>query len=656
MSQAIVPIKSVKAIDPRVDFAVPDYLIHQGASDMSFRVVNAQSVSNASVNFTCPPPNVNVAVDRKVYIEMLLRLTFTGDSGDDARPLIELGTNDGPRSYPLSKICNSISVILNNQTVTTTISDYADALLHYNNELNVRQFELSSTPSMLDTMQDYRQYVGCPEIRELVNPSEPEFLPPPAAPNTPNPAYRVTKQSLGLGSARNPMASYGENSTENSRGGFSGVKVIEMTRTRSVIDLTIIEPLFLSPLLFGDRDSMGLYGIQAFDITLNMGTLSRCWSHVPPPVGTTLTGLDVQLSGQTSCKAHFCYLTPQINQILSPDSTYSYPYYQVERFQTDISAQNPGSSFSATSNSLQLATIPRRVYVFARRKNANQITGTNPYQTSDTYARLDSIQVTFNNRSGLLSTAQSYDLYHMCVRNGLQSSWDQWNKYQGSILCIDAARDMSLGPLDAPGVQGQYNFYFTANFTDLRPNIYSAVGLPNAPPLPDPMEYTLFVVTVSEGAFTVKQQTTIQQIGIVSPADVLNDPSIPRADYYNAMRGANFYGGAFMDTVKKYGKKALVGLNSVLPALSAAAPFLPGSAITGPVIKGLEHLLPKLIGAGLSESEARKICGGSYSSTQIKEYIRHLKGRGVTGGSMIGGADVGGRMASKNRLARHLRG
>jgi hypothetical protein len=241
----------------------------------------------------------------------------------------------------------------------------------------------------------------------------------------------------------------------------------------------------------------------------------------------------------------------------------------------------------------------------------------------------------------------------MSKNNGVQCSWDQWNKYQGSVFCIDSARDLSLGPLDAPGVQGQYNFYFTAQFTDLRPTVYDPV---TGNVVPQPIPYTLFVVTVNEGSFTVKQQTTIMQVGIVSPGDVLNDPTIPVADYYSSMRGANFYGGAFMDTVKKYGKKALVGLNAALPALNAAAPFLPGSPITVPVLKSLERFLPKLIGAGVMEGEARKICGGGYSEDQIKSYLRHIKGRGVTGGSEVGGRVVGGAMASKNRMARHLRG
>lgn len=649
MSQAVVPFKSVKAIDPRVDFNVPDYLIHQGAADMSFRIVNAQSVSNSTISFTCPPPNVGTAVDRKVFIELHADLEFTGQSGDDNRPLLEIGTNDAPRSYPLSKICQSVSVVLNNQTITQNISDYSDALLHYNNELNVRQFELSGTPTMLDTMQDYRQYVGCDVIREKKNPAV---------------AYSAanSKQSLGYGSARNPLASYGENAAENARGGHSGITVTEMTRTSAKLRLDIFEPLFLSPLVFGDRDSMGLYGIQTFDITLNMGNLQRLWSHAPPPVGTQINTFTVNLSGQMSAKAHFCYLTPQINQVLSPDSTYKYPYYSIERYQTELQTAavgnggvNPGAEMAnVVSQNLQLATVPRRIYVFARASNSVlQSPSARSFQLPDVYARLDNINVTFCNKS-VLTTASSYDLWHMSVRNGLQSSWDQWSKYQGSILCIDSARDLSLGPLDAPGVQGQYNFYFTAKFTDIRPQIYSPPTV-NAP-TDDFLPYTLFVVTVNEGSFTVKQQTTIAQIGIVSPGDVLNDPTIPVADYYNSMRGSNFYGGAFMDTVKKYGKKALVGLNAAIPALNAAAPFLPGSPITVPILKSLEKFLPKLIGAGVMEGEARKICGGGYSEDQIKSYIRHLKGRGAMGGSEVGGRMVGGAMASKNRMARHLRG
>jgi hypothetical protein len=621
MSLAVDPVHSVKSIDPRVNFNRQKYLIQQGASQCSFRVVNSNNVSNNSVQFTCPPPNVNVAVDRKVFIEIPIEFTFTGQSPVPFVPgqpnLIKYGSLDALRSYPLSKICSTVQVVLNNFTVTTNISDYCDALLHYNNELDTRCFELSGTPSMLDSMQNYSDFTE-------------------------------------LGSARNVLANYGENSTENARGGYSGVNFVEVAVDGVTGVITekwlaiIYEPLFISPLLFGQREQMGLYGIQTFDITLNFGDISYAWSHAETPGGVTgLTVAGSILAGTRAPRAHFTYLTPQVNQLLSPNCVYSYPYYSIDRYPTDAGTNGilPRASESISSNNVQFSSIPRRVYVYLRRSPLER-----RFTKTDTYARIDSVSINFNNKSGLLSAGTSFDLYHMSVRNGLKCSWDQWNKYQGSILCLDFARDMSLGPLEVPGVLGTYQFQITVNYTNVN--------------TVETIKYQLMVVSVSEGMFTVDKQTSMGQIGVVAPEEILNDMSIPIADYYSAMQGANFYGGAFMDTVKKYGKKALSGLNAVLPALSAAAPFLPGSAVTVPAIKLAEKYIPKLIDAGATPSEAQKIVGSGYGDADIKGLIRRMKmsrggaacGGGLIGGAALGGATLGGRMAGKQRMQRRLQG
>jgi len=630
MSLAVDPLHSVKAIDPRVNFDRQKYLIQQGASQATFKRVISSSYSSNSVQFTCPPPNVNVAVDRKVFIEFPVRLTFRGTlaSGTQWSPtntLVRLGSTDALRSYPLSKVCSTVQVVLNNFTVTTNIGDYSDALLHYNNELDTRCFELSGTPTMLDTMQKYSDFTT-------------------------------------LGTARNVLASYGENSTENARGGFSRCTLVpnstepgvppvngsnpDGTNAFETWDVVIIEPLFISPLLFGQRESMGLYGIQTFDITLNLSDLSYMWSHAVVPGGNTISTIVGNVGGAAgngAPSAHFCYLTPQVNQLLSPNCVYTYPYYSIDRYPTqqgNTGGVAPGSSTTFSSNNVQFSSIPRRVYVFLRRPTAFGSAGVADFTTTDTYFRIDAVSVNFNNKSGLLSGADSFDLYHMSVRNGLQCSWDQWRKYQGSILCLDFARDMSLGPLEVPGILGTYQFQINVTGTNLNPT--------------DTIAPQLMVVSVSEGTFTVDKQTSMGQIGIVAPEEVLNDHSIKMADYYMATKGANYFGGAFMDSVKKYGKKALSGLNSILPALSAAAPFLPGSAVTTPALKLAEKYIPKLIGAGATESEARKIVGSGYGEEDIKNLIRKM--RIHRGGGLIGGACIGGRMAPKQRMQNRLAG
>lgn len=620
MSLAVDPLHSVKAIDPRVNFDRQKYLIQQGASQVTFKNIISTSFSNNSIQFTCPPPNVNVAVDRKVFIKFPVRLTFQGALANGIPPsptnrLIQIGSVDGPRSYPMSKVCSTIQVVLNNFTATTNIGDYSDALLHYNNELETRCFELSGTTTMLDSMQAYSDFTT-------------------------------------LGSARNVLASYGENSAENARGGFTGATFVSNSgdelNCTEIWDVTVYEPLFISPLLFGQRESMGLYGIQTFDITLNLGNLSYVWSHADVPGGNTVNSCTGDIVNAPA--ALFSYLTPQVNQLLSPNCVYTYPYYSVDRYPTAQDVLAAGATNNVQSNNVQFSSIPRRVYIFLRRPTMGLAPdGPASFRTTDTYARINKISVNFNNKSGLLSGASSFDLYHMSVRNGLQCSWDQWNRYQGSVLCLDFARDMSLGPLEVPGILGSYQFQVTVDYTNLSS---------------DNIKHTLMIVSVSEGVFTVDKQTSMGQIGIVAPEEVLNDQSIKMADYYMSMKGANFYGGAFMDSVKKYGKKALSGLNSILPALSAAAPYLPGSAVTTPALKLAEKYIPKLIGAGATESEARKIVGSGYGEGDLKHLIRQMKmrrggsacGGGLIGGSTLGGSALGGKMASKQRMQRRLGG
>jgi hypothetical protein len=610
MSRAIDPITSVKAIDPRVNFTQPSYLIQQGAAQSTAKRIIALSYNDSVITFSCPPPNQRIAVDRKVFIGLPIRLTFTGTAVGPT--LLQPGSNDAPRSYGMSKVCSNIQVVLNNTTISSNVSDYIDAVLHYNNELKTRQFELSGTPTMLDTMQDYAQYAAA-------------FAPiPPAGPG----AGSVFPGSRPLGSARNPLANYGENSTENARGGFTTYRVVSDNGAVAVVDVLFYEPLFISPLMFGEHDAMGLYGIQTFDITLNLGDLSRAWSH--SALGENITSCvgsitSANVFGQPT--AYFNYLTPQMDQNLSPNGIYTYPYYSIDRFPTTVGTLLPYNSVDVSSNNLQLNSIPRRIYIYARRANSNL-----SFRTTDTYARIDRMSVNFNNKSGLLSGADSHSLYQTSVRNGLCSSWDQWNTYQGSIMCIDFARDMSLSPIEVPGVQNQYQFQVDVTITNLHPS--------------ETIPFQLWIVVVSEGSIINDNGNMTPQIGIVAPEEVLTDPSIRQTDYYLATMGATFYGGSFMDTVKKYGFKTLRGVNAALPALKAAAPFLPGGPIVSSALGLAEKYIPQLLALGVSKEKAEEIVGSGVGEAELRRMIR--------GAGVVGSGVMGGRAASRSRMSRRL--
>ena len=143
---------------PRVDFDEMDqkYLIQKPGEDVTYRNVTSTSYSNNSINFSAPPPSPATIVDRRIEMRVKFQLTFTGTSVGPT--LLQIGSNDAPRAFPLSQAINTLRISINNISVSTELSDYIGALLHYNTGRDAKEYDYSMSPSMLDQYQDYNDY------------------------------------------------------------------------------------------------------------------------------------------------------------------------------------------------------------------------------------------------------------------------------------------------------------------------------------------------------------------------------------------------------------------------------------------------------------------------------------------------------------------
>lgn len=158
----------------------------------------------------------------------------------------------------------------------------------------------------------------------------------------------------------------------------------------------------------------------------------------------TLSAVSVNFSNPVLL---FKYITPSLLQRL-PRSI-SYPYFSVDRYPTTSNISfAPNSSQILQSNNIQLKSIPRKIYIFARRQNMDET-----FSTTDTYFAINNISLNWNNESGLLSSATQQDLYNISKKNGVNLSWSQWaGAYSfvsqtiantskiglvGSILCLN---------------------------------------------------------------------------------------------------------------------------------------------------------------------------------------------------------------------------
>jgi hypothetical protein len=412
--------------------------------------------SGSQITISCNPPSRDIIIDRRVFLSCSFTVTFTGTGN----PLLNLGTTDGLRAYPLASVINSIGFQIGNTNVTAApLYQYWPALSRYHNSQDSQDRNYSMTPAYPDQYQQYSDWKS-------------------------------------LGSGRNPLALQGENPAVNPRGGFP-VTVVSNGNGTAQVTFTVTEPILMSPFLFAKDDTeSGLTGIQNMNFVCTLQNLERLWSH-DSTNGNSITNYAVTLN---SASLLFKYITPA--QGFEPPKAISWPYFNVVSYPTTTSnAITSGSAVSIVQNTVQLDGIPRRLYVYVRQQDSDL-----KASSSDSYFGITGMTVQFNN-SIYLSSANQQQLYDMSVKNGLQMSWPQFSKYCGSVVCMNLGEDIGLQPNEAPGVAGQYNLTITVNATNLASSSITPA---------------LFVVAIYEGTFSVVNGSTSHMLNVLSKNDVLN--------------------------------------------------------------------------------------------------------------------------------------
>lgn len=432
MSYAVEKLNTVRVLDPLVNVSQERlYAVLSGGSRVSWKPFTTNSFNNSSFQFACPPPSPNIFVDRKVYLKVDVSLDFTGtvNPNTPGGGIIQAGV-DALRAYPLSSNMSVLTVTINNTAVSVNMSDTIRALLRYHNPVGQRNQELSLTPTMQDQSQNYVDV---------------------------------------LGGVRNPLSVYADSASgaDEPRGGFILNSWVGGTTGATGADsasvtCTLCEPLFLSPFLFGAGDDSAFLGVQTLDFNITWNAnLSRIWSHMVLPANQNPATLNAPVVNFSNPVLLFKYITPSLLQKL-PRSI-SYPYFSIDRYPTtSLQAFTPNSIQTISSNNIQLKSIPRKIYVFARRQNSDE-----SFLTTDTYFSIESVNVNWNNESGLLSSATKQDLYNISKKNGVNLSWSQWagnygfvgntpaNTQQiglvGGVLCLEMGTDIALREDECPG-------------------------------------------------------------------------------------------------------------------------------------------------------------------------------------------------------------
>lgn len=606
MSLSFEKLQPVCVRDPRTNITSKrEYAVLKSGSQSTWKQYTSSAISTTSMNFSVPPPSGGIITDRKVMLAVPVRLTFNAVATGAGQTVLRSGF-DAPRAYGLSNSIETLQATINNQSVSINLADIIQPLLRYNTNELLKTADYSITPTYMDQTQEYASLVG---------------------------------------TNRNPLAGFddGTDGSVIARGGFPFVVVANPISVgagplQAIVDIFFTEYMYLSPFYWGcGMSECGFFNVTSmdFNITFIGQAANRMWSHSSAlgglPLVSSTFAFGTQNGGPTSFTNNapallFNYITPQETQVLGANQVITYPYFDTQRYETNFGIVGAGVTATMVSNNIQLNSIPRRMYIFARMRNQELYASA---ENTDTFLSIENISIQFQNKNGLLSSASKQQLYEISVKNHCNMTWNEWsggpvhasagnfaNPFGtvGSVLCLEFATDIGLDSLDAPGklAQSMLQVQLVAK------NISAA-----------PINTSIYIVTVLEGTFTIEGLgRSSTNIGVITSTDILECQQQVGINY-NAVQSVN--GGNFMSGLSNFGKW-LTDTKVISDTLS----HVPGIGALMPLFKSI---------TGLGE-------GG----VQARGYGQHGRGRhtaGVLMGGEEGGAE-GGAHLSRKQLAKQL--
>lgn len=524
-----IPKKSIYA--PETDFSHELLVsIEKTGPEVNISPQTAQSVSNSSLSFNILFNNENSIVDRHIPLQLNLVISGTGPAPGAGNLLQQNQGLFGLRSWPLAHCMSNINLQINDATFSCQPQQYIHALQHAYMGQDDNNTWLSTFPSLPDNYQTYAQAVGA---------------------------------------ANNPLNGYTSSSYwANGRGAFP-YTVLTNTTTAFSIQYTITEPLLVSPLLLNPKNRQnGLANMNNLSIIIAFSSLLRAFCY-NETTANPLTTLTASISG-----------TPQllIKQIsASRDEPVprflNIPFETICPYPTQYNQSvASGVTYEFSSiNAIQLNQVPKKMYIWAGYSQSNYDSITVPgggYSITDSYSELLSLSVTFNNKTGILSSATEQDLYLITKKNGVNISWPQWTGTGanavgasavglGSVLCLKFDEDIGLPDDLAPSVSEKFNFQLlNARFKNINPAAITPI---------------LNVVFCYEGALTITQGKCYQFSPMLTKIDALNAPTFKRMSYtaVHDMMGGDFISGAkrFISQAAPVFKKVREAFTPVIQSL-----------------------------------------------------------------------------------------
>jgi len=529
--------KIVKVIDPIFDLsssARQMFLSLVGADETDYDFVKADSVTNSNAKFNNIKPSRETYIGRKIPVSVPVTLEWAGNpAGDVNKPFLLRGKN-AFRAFPISSVTNLLKCKINNETSEIQLYNTIHPLMHYNVSNETLFEDHSISPNLLDNAQRYEEYSKNGVMNNVLG----DFI-------------------YGLGK-------------RYARGSYPMEVEYNNERDGCKITAILFEYVMLPPMAWGSHLPGGFTHIQTFKLEFDfISNLQRMWSH-----STELEVADVTPTVNIGEEMYVYMKKFTRNAALVPRAPdlIQYPYFEVDpRVYNNTAAFAPNQTRTLNSGTYSISSIPERTLIYVGRGETEMANAATCHKQTDSYFRIDAVDLTFDNKKAILSGTESINLYTISQKNGLKSPYIAWNGVTselgplvaggnqvkhgllGSILALQYGTDVLLKETRSAGVGGHFNFEVKVTCTNI--NQVETIT-------PD-----VYMVHIYQGIYTITSNGhSSADVGILTEADVVlsrQDKKAPTASFnaiVDSYGSGNFF-SAFHDfsrglinSAKKVGK------------------------------------------------------------------------------------------------------
>jgi hypothetical protein len=577
MDSDIVPalVRDSRLEDIKSSLIAP---LYSGSQSSVYQIYNSNVPTNtSSISWSFNPPSENVAIDRRFIIEADIKVRITrGDTnleppgssgfGGDL-PFFDYGSIDAFQSFPFARLQSTTSVRLNEVVFNQNVQEILPCLLRMMDEEDYAYYN-PGCPTYPDNLKQFDPYSGIDAQNDPLNGYDYASYKQFAYPRASYPIFDVT--AVDQNGAAIPLKSVAAVSNGSK-------KIITLT-------IRVREPIFCSPLVFSHSNNQGAFiGIRNVHINMNLDTTAkRCFSCNP-----NNTQNDIQLISVTNAKLHVNYLsipsTLQLpNKVVFPFTQYVLdattkggPIPTVSDGDLESFKNYPNLGVQTiTMNSISLQGIPDKIVFYVCKSIENQT-----IEDTDSFYPIHNISINFNNRSGILSTADQFMLYRLSRDNGLNQEWGVWSGLvtrslpanaipvgstgcggigqnlvtAGGPLILNPSRDLGLEEGLTNGMNGSYNLSATVQ--------YKVLGTGNDIGANDSLK--LYCLTIYSGYVRLENGQSQTIINPFTAETVLNMLSSQSLSYDQQRDGERLFnqlvgGSASSDLYKKMKKSPFV--------------------------------------------------------------------------------------------------